>query len=364
MSIQPLKNTLKETFKIIGRYQKGEILQIKTNREWLDCHGGITPKSIMAITGASFGGKSTELESLKKDIMDININPNANNFVWLSNAYEMTNFSTTIRDLRKKLNKGKKEILSSEFSEEEKETVKKYYEELSDGRFYINQVPQNAQDFIKGVEDFLEQHTDKELVVLDLDHIGLIKTANGQKKIAVDDVVEGLNELKNKYDNFLVIILSQLNRSILSRIQEKSNESAVRRDDLYQSDTIYHISDYIYALQNANYLKIEEYRKINPDRYLHLSHRFTEEDSKGRVSLTTEGCIFVEILKDRDADINFIDIYTIEIFEPQEKTKLEDISIPTLRPKQTEENDYTDLPNLSVDDAFGVSDDESDNPPF
>lgn len=353
MAIKPLKITLEETFKTIKKYQKGEILQIKTNRPWLDCHGGITPKSFLTITGASFGGKSTELESLKKDIMSVDINPNAKNFVWLSNAFEMSNFATTIRDLRNILNKGKGSILSEEFTQEERKLVEKYYLDLTDGRFFLNQVPQDSKGFVNSVKSFLEQHKDKELVVLDLDHIGLVRSYNGQKKTAIDEVIEGLNELKNEYENFLVVILSQLNRSILSRIAEKSNEAAVRRDDLFQSDTIYHISDYLYALQNANYLNIEQYRKVNPDRYPHLAHRFTEQDKKGKVSLYTEGCIFVEILKDRDAEIGYTDIYTIEIKDFKKPEDSEQFPpIPEF------EDPFKGLKPIDTTKAF----DEDDNP--
>lgn len=329
MSIKPLKETLTETYTTVKKYQTGKLKQIKTNRTWLDHQGGVTPRSIITICGASFGGKSTELESLKKDIMDTSINPNAKNFVWVSNAFEMTNFATTLRDLKNKLGTNIGEILSREFTEEEKVLAKEYYEEMTDGRFFLNQVPQTAKQFIDSIDKFLSEHQDKDLVGLDLDHIGLVRASNGDKKMSVDDVVEGLNELKNKYNNFLVVILSQLNRSILGRLKEKSNESAVRRDDLYMSDTMYFTSDYLYALQNMKFLGIEEYRRVKPSKYPHLEHRFTEEDSKGKVSLITDGCIFVEVLKDRTADIDFVDLYTIEIkpFDKKEK----ELSTPTIQ---------------------------------
>ena len=70
MSIQPLKHYLKDTMVQIKKYQTGELRQIKTNREWLDREGGLTPRSILTIVGASFSGKSTELENLKADIFD------------------------------------------------------------------------------------------------------------------------------------------------------------------------------------------------------------------------------------------------------------------------------------------------------
>lgn len=368
--IKPLKEVLDVSLSTINKYQKGVIKQIKTNRVWLDHQGGLVPKSFVTIFGASFGGKSTELEGLKADIMDIKINPEAKDFVWLSNAFEMTNFATTLRDIKKLTKKQFKDILNQEFSDEEKIILKAYYENKTDGRFYVNQVPQSADEFIEAVDNFLAQHTDKALVALDLDHIGLVKASTNNKKLAVDDVVEGLNMLKNKYDNFLVVLLCQANRNVLGRVKEKSNESRLRRDDVYMSDTVYHISDYLYGLQNAQFLGIEQYAKINPDKYPHLSHRFGEEKN-GKVSLYTEDCIFVEVLKDRSAEVGFIDLYAIEL-KPFNKKEFEVKStvIPNFSFSQTPLFDST--PDLTkhetsfanLNKAFDVAPKEDKSSPF
>lgn len=315
MPIQPLKEVLTESLKTLHSYQTGVVKQIKTNRPWLDAQGGITPKTFITIFGASFSGKSTELENLKMDIMDVEINPEAIDYVWVSNSFEMTNFATTLRDIKKLTKKQFKDILNRPFTDDEKEVLKRYRETKFDGRFYVNQTPLSAEDFLKETEDFLKLHIDKKLVTLDLDHAGLLKAKNDNKKLAIDDMVEGLNMLKNKYENFAVVLLTQANRGVLSRLKEKSNESRLRRDDIYMSDTLYHISDFVYGLQNANYLGIEQYASIKVDKYPHLSHRFTDENKNGRVSLHTENCIFVEVLKDRSADIGYVDLYTIEVKE-------------------------------------------------
>lgn len=48
------------------------------------------------------------------DIMDVNINPEATEYVWVSNSFEMTNFATTLRDI-KTYKKQFKDILSQPF---------------------------------------------------------------------------------------------------------------------------------------------------------------------------------------------------------------------------------------------------------
>jgi hypothetical protein len=357
MPIKPLKEVLTESLVTLNQYQTGQVKQIKTNRPWLDAQGGITPKTFITIFGASFGGKSTELENLKMDIMDVNINPEAVDYVWVSNSFEMTNFATTLRDVKKITKKQYKEILNSPFTEEEKETLAEYKKTKFDGRFFVNHVPLSAEEFIKETEKFLKQNIDKKLVVLDLDHAGLLKAKNDNKKLAIDDMVEGLNELKNRYQNFVVVLLMQANRSVLLRLKEKSNESRLRRDDLSTSDAVYQISDFVYGLQNANYLGIEQYALIKPEKYPHLEHRFTEENKHGKVSLYTDNCIFVEVLKDRTADIGYTDIYTIEI-KSFEKPKQTNTSAPIFSAPPVFERESPVIPNFDLKNAW------SEEPPF
>ena len=171
--------------------------------------------------------------------------------------------------------------------------------------------------------------------------------------------------LKNKYNNFAVVLLTQANRGVLSRLKEKSNESRLRRDDIYMSDTLYHISDFVYGLQNANYLGIDQYALIKPEKYPHLSHRFTEENKHGKVSLFTEGCIFVEVLKDRSADIGYVDLYTIEVkdFEKPKESQTPSFSTPIFNSTPVFEKEAPIIP-ASLKDAFGTSFQDNKDEPF
>jgi uridine kinase len=85
--------------------------------------------SIITIAGASFAGKSTELEILKRDIMSEKNNEEASEYVWLSNSLEMTNFSTTLRDLSRILDKEYEVIFSGDFDQRAIDLANNYYEE-------------------------------------------------------------------------------------------------------------------------------------------------------------------------------------------------------------------------------------------
>lgn len=365
MSIKPLKDSINESITSLNKYQKGEEKLIKTNREWLDKPGGVLRQSIILILGASFSGKTTELQNITDDIMDTDRNEDASDYVVLTHSFEMSSFSLTLKDIKKITNLNYKEILSEEFSEENKEKLSKYFNSKRDGRYYINHQTGTAQEIVEQTEEFLKKHTDKKLVLVEIDHLALLKSTQTGKKTTIDDLVELMNDLKLKYPNFLMIALTQANRNVYSRIKDKSNDMKLSRNDVYASDTAYHIADYCYGLQNAYFLGVEEYRKVSPKKYPHLEHRFTDEDSNGRVSLYSEGCIFVEVLKDRMVDdLNFVDIYTIEI-KPLEKEKKQETKNLFQAPV-FEKEEHIKV-NYDMISAFGepeVPDDDTDEVPF
>lgn len=345
----------------LKKYQKGELRLVKTNRPWLDNAGGVLPGSFISILGASFGGKTTELGNLRRDIMNVDLNPEAMDYVSLAHAFEMTNFNLTLKEIKKVTNKTFKEILSERFSKTEKTLVNNMVNKIADKRFYVNHTTGTAKEIIDMTAKFLEEHKDKKICLVSLDHTSLLKTNQDNKKGSIDELIEGFNNLKFIYPNVLYVVLTQANRNILARIKEKSNDMKLRRDDPYATDTLFHISDYLYGLQNAYYLSVEEYRKINPEKYKHLEHRFTNADKNGKVSLYSEGCIFVEVLKNRMIDdLDFIDLYTIEL-KKFDKSKVKKIA--AIVPNFDEPiNPYKDIPNISIEDAFGGN--ENSGPTF
>lgn len=258
--------------------------------------------------------------------MDPELNPKANNFVWFSNSLEMTDLSTTLRDLSKNLGKSLKDIIQSPFTDQDLKIVNQYKKEKSDGRFYKNQKTPTPDQFLQMCKDFLDENKDKDLAAIDIDHLALVKAFSNQKQ-AIDDVIVGCNELKLTYSNSLFIFLSQFNRGILSRIKEKSNEMAAQRSDVYQTDTIFQIADDVYALQNPFQLKVEFYRKVNPKAYDYLRSHFGPKSPGGKVSFPTVGKLFIEILKDRFSDFYYKDLYIRDIEIPNrfKDDNLEDI---------------------------------------
>lgn len=314
MAIKPLKKVYRKEFKKLNQYQSGTIVPIKTNREWLDeIFGGLLPKDIVVIAGASGGGKSFELQRLKNTIMDKEVNEPADDFVWLDYSLEMKTLSLIIRDLNKKLNKSKKKILLEAFSDDEKELVADYYKTMTDGRYYIEEEATTPSEFEENTSVFLEKHKNKEAVFISLDHIALQKNEGPGKKDTIDRLVESINIMKKKYPNSYWFILSQLNREILKRINEADALAMPNRGDIYQSDTMFFIADYLYVTHNPHRLGIKQFSKVNAKTYEYLEEYFGPPDNKGRVSFDSLGKIFYIVLKMREAEIMFKDIFIEEI---------------------------------------------------
>lgn len=324
MAIKSLNDVLYENMADLAAYQSGQVKPVPTGREWLDeIFNGLLPGDIVGIAGGSGAGKTHEVQELKSFIMDKTKNQDSSEFVWCDFSLEMRSMSTAVRDLNAVLKKSKKKILTEDFTEQEKEVVKDYYDNKTDGRFFIEEEVPTPDQFEEAVVEFLEEHKDKKAVFITIDHIALLKTS-GDKKSAVDGTVEVINRVKKIYKNTFWFILSQLNRNIEGRVLEKNVNAMPNRGDIYQSDTLFQVCDYLYVVHNPYKLGIKAFGRVNKEAYIHLYDHFTEV--KGNMaSFDTLGRIFYIVLKMREAEPMFKNIY------------IKDLNIPGIERYRVEE---------------------------
>ncbi len=350
MAIKPVKKLINNTARTLVRYQTGEIYTTKTARPQLDnTLTGLLPGDIVVIGGASGSGKTFELQTIRENIMNVDINPMADRYVFLDYSFEMKLFNTVLRGLNRHLNKPKKDILLKEFDEKEKALATRYLDTLRDDRFFIEESPCTPEDFLNSARAFLEEHRDKERVVIAIDHLAIFKNQPGKgKKETIDAVVEGINLLKREFENPIFILLTQLNRGILGRIRDNDINAGPNRSDLYQSDTIFHIADYIVVVQNAHRLGISEYLRVNPALYPYLQQHMTEPKGASRkVSFFTLGKIFYHVLKVREGEVIFDDLF-IEEIELENAALFAEDNIDVI------DEDFDDLGDLDFDDDDDV----------
>lgn len=340
MPIKQVKKLVNNEVRKLVRYQSGDINPVVTGRPQIDTTlGGLLPGDIVVIAGASGAGKTFELQTIRENVMNKDLNPTSENFVFLDYSFEMKLFNLVLRGLNKQIEgKTKREILLEQFTEEEKELAGRYMDTLRDDRYYIEEETCTPSQFYKQTKEFLQENSEKEAVIIAIDHMALFKNEGGEKKGTIDAAVEYVNQLKREFDNAYFIILTQLNRGILGRIKDKDINAAPNRSDVYQSDTMFHIADYLIVVHNPHRLGISEYLRVNPTTYHALSEHFTAPiGSTNRVAFNTLGRIFYHILKVREEDILFQDIY------------IEAIDLPNLALYEEEDLDIMNTPFDEVD---------------
>lgn len=364
MNIQKLNNFTTEAFSELKKLQTHEKQLPKTGEPFIDSHlGCILPGDVILISALSGQGKTETLQRMKKKILDTSINPNADNYVFLDISLEMRVFNIILRGTSNLLKKKKSKVLFEGFTDEEKEKVKSYYETLNDDRQFISQTPTTPKEFYEGVSKFLEEHKDKEAVFVSIDHVMLLSGNNKQELL--EQLCESINQLKLRYSNVYFILISQNNRSLLGRIAEKNNNASPNAADVFGSSFLDQLCSFNIILYNPYKMGIQQYMKVSPERYSYLSEYFGDEDSKGRVSFNTEGKIFVHLIKTRESDTPFNDIFVIEMDISEEDKKIlekkeSSIQVPNFsKPKQIEENPYKDLtPIFDTSKSFDSGEEE------
>ena len=381
MQIQKFKDLTVEAFKEIKKYQVGQKGIIKTGLPYFDDVFPVVNGSVIVFSAGSGIGKSYTLAKMVDNILDTNQNPTAKNFAVLNISLEMRVLSLVLRGMAKNIkSKSKKEILLQEFTEEEKLQAKSYFDSLQDDRVSISQVPTTPNRFFEGCKEFLEQNKDKDSVIITVDHLALISADSGEARNAIiEKFIERVNDLKMVYENAIFILLSQTNSEMIKRAKDKDIMAQPQPSDLYYSQFTFQVADFVAVMTNPTKLGIKEYTKVDPERYPNLQKFFLEEDNKGRVSLEPFGVNYVHLLKCREADGLYLDIYAEELNIPDveniRKNRRKDLvstkvsyDIPMFDKKEIKVEVMPPPPLGTLEDAFGTSfDSEPDidsNAPF
>jgi hypothetical protein len=169
-----------------------------------------------------------------------------------------------------------------------------------------------------------------------------------------------------------------MNRNILGRIKDKDIMAMPNRSDIFQSDAMFFISDYLYVCHNPYRLGIKQFSRVNEEAYEYLSQHFCEEKN-GKVSFDTLGKMFYIVLKSRESEVMFKDIFIEDVGvknkekyrdKPEEVVKSYDI--PMFKPVTFAGETITPVVDIppplgTLEDAFGPKveeDDDDDGAPF
>lgn len=291
--------------------------------------GGLIPGDVITIAAGAGVGKSYELNLLKNNLMNKLINPEASDFVFLDISLEMRVLTLMVRQLSQEMGMSKKQIFFNKFTPEQQERARGIIENWADERFYICQSETTAESFFASAQVFCETHKDKKAIFISCDHLALLSGVSGRKTSTIEDFLGKVNDLKLKYKNVYFILISQLNQDYFSRSGEKDRNAEPKPTDLFYSSSIFHLSSYVVVKTNPSKLGISEYSKVRPDRYPHLDKYFTSPDNKGKVSFYTDNLLFYHLLKNREEEPGYVDIFIDEL---QPFIKEQDWKMPVVVP--------------------------------
>ena len=291
-----------EAFSYLNKLQQGEKQLLRTGDESIDCHiTGLLPSDCVLYAANSGVGKTKMLYDTLDQILDEKVNPDAKNIKTLEFQLEMKFLNRILRDTNKITSKKKSEILTNEFTEEEKEVVKKYYESLQDDRRYICEESVTVKEFYEMTHTFCEINKNSSALVICIDHCLLLK-----KDDTFQDPLEALtsyiNQLRKEFKNVYFLLLSQMNRGSLVNIKDKDNSMIPTTAMIYGSSHFEFLCSYIVVLVDPFRLGINSYLKVNPDRYEWLKENMQDADKNGKVSFDTLGNMFKFVLKTRESD--------------------------------------------------------------
>lgn len=280
--VRPMKVVAQEAINYIEGRRNHNIVSLQTrwkkfNRQ---CMGGIEPNTVYTIAGISGSGKSSWLNQMTTDLIDLNP---SEDMIILNFSLEMVGFRQVGRTLSNKLRRTTSTLYSSE-TDLDDETFRKVIavsNKLKEYPIYFVDSPCTPMQVEQIIRSFYDQYvkgTNKHFVIT-YDHALLTKQTG--------TVLETISELERifiqikKLPLTSVIQIAQMNRNIEAseRINNPTSHYPMR-SDLSSSDAIFQASDYVLVIHRPEILNISEY---------------------GPNHLPTNNKIYIHLLKNRDA---------------------------------------------------------------
>ena len=280
--VRPMSVVAQEAINYIAGRREHKVVSLKTRWKKFNkqCMGGIEPNTVYTIAGISGTGKSSFVNLMTTDLIDLNP---TEDIIILNFSLEMVGFRQVGRTLSSKLRKTTSTLYSSETDLDE-ETFKKVVtvsNQLKEYPIYFVDNPGTPMQIEQIIKSFYETYvkgTNKHFIVI-YDHTLLTKQTGSVIETTSD--LERVFIQAKKYPLTSIIQIAQMNRNIESseRINNPLGHYPMR-SDLSSSDAMFQASDYVLVMQRPELLNIQEY---------------------GPNHLPTQNKIYMHMLKNRDA---------------------------------------------------------------
>lgn len=282
LSFRHISTATNEAVEYIRKRKNHEIQSLRTrwNKFNKSCMGGIEPNTIYTIVGISGSGKSSFVNTLETDLIDLNSNQDV---IVLNFSFEMLSSRQVGRKISSKLRQTTAELYSAnnELTDDLLDRVEQTSQQIKSYPIYYVDTPGTVEDIASTINYFYETKAKDKKFVIILDHTLLVEGQNRESALQVISELQKLFIKVKKLPNTTIIQLSQMNRNIEN--PERINNPSMHypmRSDISSADTIFHASDYVICIHRPELLNIQWY---GPNRLL------------------VKNKVYLHILKNRDA---------------------------------------------------------------
>lgn len=282
LSFRHISTATSEAVEYIRKRKNHEIQSLATRWKKFNksCMGGIEPNTIYTIVGISGSGKSSFVNTLETDLIDLNSNQDV---IVLNFSFEMLSSRQVGRKISSKLRQTTAELYSAnnELTDDLLDRVEQTSQQIKSYPIYYVDTPGTVEDIASTINYFYETKAKDKKFVIILDHTLLVEGQNRESALQVISELQKLFIKVKKLPSTTIIQLSQMNRNIEN--PERINNPSMHypmRSDISSADTIFHASDYVICIHRPELLNIQQY---GPSRLL------------------VKNKVYLHILKNRDA---------------------------------------------------------------
>lgn len=264
LTIKSFSQAAQEELNYIKKRKSGEIKPLKTSLKKFNkaLMAGISKGDIITLAGASGSGKTAFLNQLETDLFDCNP---GEKIAILNFNFEMQARRLIGRKISRSLGKTVKQLYSADdvnatnITDFELNETEAYLKSIEHRPVHYVEISGNVDEIEKTILKFNDMYPDRWIIVT-LDHSGLVKKKGNKNNVDhMYDVMFMFNTVKKKIDASFILV-SQLNRNILSEDRKLNPKLHYPdRSDIWGSDSVYIYSDLVAVLHRPEMLGILQY---------------------------------------------------------------------------------------------------------